>query len=221
MSWTTLILLGLLVILTVGCGSDAAQNADVTNAGLGETDGGSDSEETFVIGALDSLTGLGESYGVPLSQTKLLAVEEINAAGGVNGRLLRLVVEDSKCTANDAITAYRRLTDVEGVKIILGSTCSSGTLGVAPLAEKDGVILLSPSSTSPDITLAGDYVFRTAINSLQTGTDVGNTVYAHGMRRIGTITEAPIMRRAFAARPSASSKNLAVQSWRQRVTLRR
>lgn len=190
MSWTTLILLGLATILTVGCGSDAIQTDDVTNAGLGETDGGSDSQETFVIGALDSLTGLGESYGVPLSQTKLLAVEEINAAGGVNGRPLRLVVEDSKCTANDAITAYRRLTDVEGVKIILGATCSSATLGVAPLAEKDGVVLLSPSSTSPDITLAGDYIFRTAINTLQTGTDVGNSMFAHGTRRLGSITEA-------------------------------
>ena len=99
---------------------------------------------------MDSLTGVGESYGVPFSRSKLLAVEEINAAGGINGRTLKLIVEDTKCTANDAITAYRRLTDVEGIKIILGPTCSSGTLGVAPLAEKEGVIIFSPSSTSPD-----------------------------------------------------------------------
>ena len=176
MFWKTLIFLCLTALLAAACGSDAVQPTD-------------DNAETFVIGALVSLTGLGESYGVPLSQSKLLAVEEINAAGGVNGRMLRLVVEDSKCTANDAITAYRRLTDVDGVKIILGATCSSGTLGVAPLAEKDGVILLSPSSTSPDITQSGDYIFRTAINSLQVGTDIGNTLWAHGIRRLATITE--------------------------------
>ena len=122
---------------------------------------------------MDPLTGLVESYGVPLSQSKFIAVEEINAAGGINGRLLKLVVEDSKFMASDAITAYRRLTEVEGIKIILGATCSSGTLGVAPLAEKDRVILLSPASTSPDITNAGDYIFRTALNSLKVGTDIG------------------------------------------------
>ena len=59
-----------------------------------------------MIGALDSLTGVGESYGVPLSRSKLLAVEEINAAGGINGRMLKLVIEDSKCTSTDAIAAY-------------------------------------------------------------------------------------------------------------------
>ncbi len=148
------------------------------------------SGEPFVIGALVSLTGVGETYGVPLSQSKLIAVEEINAAGGINGRMLKLIVEDSKCTANDAITAYQRLTDVEGIKIILGATCSGGTLGVAPLAERDGVVLLSPSSTSPDVTFAGDYIFRTAINSLQVGTDIGNTLWADGARKIVTITEA-------------------------------
>ena len=155
-----------------------------------QTDTPAASGEPFVIGALVSLTGVGETYGVPLSQSKLIAVEEINSAGGINGRMLELIVEDSKCTANDAIAAYQRLTDVEGVKIILGATCSSGTLGVAPLAEKDGVVLLSPSSTSPDVTLAGDYIFRTAINSLQVGTDIGNTLWADGAREIVTITEA-------------------------------
>ena len=78
---------------------------------------------------------------------------------------------------------------MDGVKIILGATCSSATLGVAPLAEKEGVVLFSPSSTSPDITFAGDYIFRTAINSLQVGTDMGNTIWADGAREVATITE--------------------------------
>ena len=139
---------------------------------------------------MDSLTGLGESYGVPLSQSKFMAVEEINSAGGINGPMLKLVVEDSKCTPNDAITAYRRLTEVEGIKIILGATCSSDTLGVVPLVEKDHVILLSPPSTSLDITTAGDYIFRIAINFLQVGTDIGNTLWIDGVRRLSTITDA-------------------------------
>ena len=64
-------------------------------------------------------------------QAKQMAVNEINAAGGINGRMLELVVEDSKCNAQDAITAYNKLTDVDGVKIILGTSCSGAMLGAA------------------------------------------------------------------------------------------
>ena len=190
MFWKAIVSFVLLAAITAACGSDPTSTPETTVADTGPADTPATSEEPFVIGALDSLTGLGESYGVPLSQSKLLAVEEINAAGGINGRMLELIMEDSKCTANDAIIAYRWLTNVDGVKIILGPTCSSGTLGVAPLAKRDSVILLSPSSTSPDITFAGDFVFRTAINSLQVGTDIGNTLWADGVREIVTITEA-------------------------------
>ncbi len=185
--WNVVIFCSLAMGLIVGCSSEQGTTGDSATE---TTPGDSGTGESFVIGALDSLTGLGESYGVPLSQSKLLAVEEINAAGGINGRTLKLVVEDSKCTARGAISSYRRLTDVEGVKIVLGATCSGATLGVAPLAEEDGVVLLSPASTSPDITHAGDFIFRTAISASKVGGDIGNTLWTDGIRRIGTITEA-------------------------------
>ena len=79
---------------------------------------------------------------------------------------------------------------MEGVKIILGTTCSGSMLGVAPLAENDGVILFSASATSPDIASAGDYIFRPAINDLRLGTDMGNTLWVDGVRKIVTMTEA-------------------------------
>ena len=148
------------------------------------------SDEPFRIGAMDALTGVGESYGNPILQAKLLAVEEINAAGGINGRMLELIPEDSKCAAQDAITAYNKLTDVDGVKIILGTTCSGAMLGAAPLAEGDGVIMLSASATSPDIKPAGDYIFRTAIDDNQLGIDTGNAIHADGHHHLATITEA-------------------------------
>ena len=62
--------------------------------------------DTFRIGVMESLTGPGETYGTVANQAKQLAVDEINAAGGINGKMLELVVEDSKCNAQDAITAY-------------------------------------------------------------------------------------------------------------------
>jgi branched-chain amino acid transport system substrate-binding protein len=146
-------------------------------------------KEPFVIGAMDAVTGIGESYGTVIVQAKQLATDEINAAGGVDGRPLKLIVEDSKCNGQDSITAYRKLTDVDGVKIILGTTCSGAMLGAAPLAEEDGVVMFSASATSPDIEDAGDYIFRTAINDALLGIDAGNTMWVDGVRNLATINE--------------------------------
>ena len=146
-------------------------------------------DEAFRIGVMESLTGPGETYGTVINQSKEMAVAEINAAGGINGKQLELIVEDSKCGAQDAITAYNKLTDVDGVKIILGTSCSGAMLGAAPLAEEDGVVLFSASATSPDIENAGDYIFRTAINDAKLGVDAGNTMWADGVRTLATINE--------------------------------
>ena len=119
-----------------------------------------------------------------------MAVDEINAAGGINGRMIELIVEDEKCNAQDAITAYRKLTDVDGVKIILGTSCSGAMLGAAPLAEGEGVVMFSGLATNPDIANAGDYIFRTAMSDAQVGIDTGNVLWADGVRTLATITEA-------------------------------
>ena len=148
------------------------------------------SDEPFVIGVMESITGPGETYGNVAVQAKQMAVDEINAVGGINGRELKLIVEDSKCAAQDAITAYKKLTDVDGVKIILGTSCSGAMLGAAPLAETDGVIMFSGLATNPDIANAGDYIFRTAMSDQQLGIDTGNTMWVDGIRQVATITEA-------------------------------
>ena len=198
------------LLLVAGCGSDEPEATEPATAATTPSEGATPStattteeepaepedtpvpaspENPFVIGAMDALTGVAESYGIPLQQAKLLAVEQINAEGGINGRELQIIFEDSKCAAQDAITAYRKLTDTDNVKIILGTTCSGAMLGAAPLAEAEGVVMLSASATSPDIAAAGDYIFRTAINDLQLGVDTGNAMWADGVRSIATITE--------------------------------
>ena len=145
--------------------------------------------EPFRIGVMESVTGPGDTYGNVAVQAKQMAVDEINDAGGVNGRMLELIVEDSKCSAQDAIIAYNKLTDVDGVKIILGTSCSSAMLGAAPLAEEEGVILFSGLATNPDIANAGDYIFRTAMSDAQLGIDTGNVLWADGIRTLATISE--------------------------------
>ena len=175
MKWMVPFLMLVTVLFVGACGPGAE-----------EQDG---SATAFKIGVMESLTGPGETYGNVVVQAKNMAVEEINAAGGINGRPLELIVEDSKCSAQDSITAYRKLTDVDGVKIILGTSCSGAMLGAAPLAEEDRVILFSGSATNPDIANAGDYIFRTAMNDLQVGIDTGNVLWADGIRSLATITE--------------------------------
>ena len=152
--------------------------------------GGGDAPEPFRVGVMESLTGSGETYGTVASNAKQMAADEINAAGGIDGRPLELIVEDSKCNAQDAITAYNKLTKVDGLKIILGTSCSGAMLGAAPLAEADGVILFSGLASNPDIAKAGDYIFRTQISDIQVGIDTGNVLWEDGVRTLATITEA-------------------------------
>ncbi len=160
--------MALLTLTVLGCGGD---------------------DDSYRIGVMESVTGAGETYGTVANQAKQMAADEINAAGGIDGRRLELVVEDSQCNAQSAITAYHKLTDVEGVKIILGTSCSGAMLGAAPLAEADGVILFSGLASSPDIANAGDYIFRTQISDLEVGIATGNVLWADGVRALATITE--------------------------------
>ena len=163
----------ILAVAALACGSGAGQQAD-----------------PFRIGVMESLTGPGETYGTVANQAKQMAADEINEAGGINGRRLELIVEDSQCSAKDAIAAYNKLTDVDGVKIILGTSCSSAMLGAAPLAEADGIVLFSGLASNPDIANAGDYIFRTQISDIQVGIDTGNVLWADGIRTLAIITEA-------------------------------
>ena len=175
-SWKRLAGLGLIVILVLV----------ITACERGGSEGDS---APLRIGVMESLTGAGETYGMVALQSKKMALDEINAAGGVNGRMLEFVVEDSKCNAQDAITAYKKLTGVDGIKIILGTSCSGAMLGVAPLAEEDGVVLFSGLASNPDIANAGDYIFRTQISDIEVGINTGNVLWADGVRRLATITE--------------------------------
>ena len=174
-SWKRFVALGLLVVLAytvMACGTDE------------------DGEESpYRIGVMESLTGAGETYGQVANNAKTMAMDEINAAGGIDGRKLELVVEDSKCNAQDAINAYNKLTDVDGMKIILGTSCSGAMLGVAPHAEEDGVVLFSGLASNPDIANAGDYIFRTQISDIEVGINTGNVLWADGIRSLATITE--------------------------------
>jgi len=112
------------------------------------------------IGAILPLTGDAAQWGIAPKRGAELAVERINDSGGVNGRRLYLIVEDDRAVPADGVSAIRKLLSTEKVSMIVGSVASSVTLALAPIAEKNKVVLISPASSSPKITDSGDYIFR-------------------------------------------------------------
>ena len=116
--------------------------------------------EVIKLGFIGPLTGDLSNLGQNAQKSVELAVKEINAGGGINGKQIKLLYEDSRCNAKDAINAANKLINFDQVPIIIGGLCSSETLAVAPLAEDSKTVLLSYCSSSPDVTNAGDFIFR-------------------------------------------------------------
>lgn len=141
------------------------------------------------IGFIGPLTGAGAVYGVGEKNATELAVEEINQQGGVKGRVLQAVYEDGKCDGKEAATAAQKLINIDGVKIILGGLCSAETLGAAPIAETNKVILLSAFSSSPNITEAGDYIFRAVLSDTDPAVIGPIIPYLKQQKSIAIITE--------------------------------
>ncbi len=146
--------------------------------------------ETIKIGFIAPLTGDAAAYGIDEKNATAIAVEEINTAGGIDGRPLKVIYEDGKCSGKDAATAAQKLTSIDKVKIILGGACSGETLAVAPIAEQNKVVVFSAFSSSPDITNAGDYIFRNSPSD----TDVAKgyaqfIVNKAGYKKIAIISE--------------------------------
>lgn len=127
----------------------------VFSFGCGKKDG-----KEIKIGAILPLTGDAAQWGIPPMKGAQLAIDEINSRGGVNGKKILLKIEDDRCDPKDGVSAFKKLTIDKELKIIVGAVCSSVTLAVAPLAESYKILLISPASTNPTITDAGDYVFR-------------------------------------------------------------
>jgi branched-chain amino acid transport system substrate-binding protein len=112
------------------------------------------------IGFIGPLTGDAAAYGVDTLNGVKMQVEQINAAGGISGRMVELVAEDGKCAGADAATAAQKLVNVDKVVAIIGGQCSGETLAAAPIVNAAMVPMISALSSSPDVTAAGEFVFR-------------------------------------------------------------
>jgi len=115
----------------------------------------------IVVGMYGSLTGDGASFGQSSLAGTQLAVEEINAAGGLlGGRQIRLIVEDNQSRPEEAANAVTKLVTQDGVVALLGEVASRRSLAAAPVAQRYQVPMITPASTNVRVTEVGDYIFR-------------------------------------------------------------
>ena len=125
-------------------------------------------EDTIKIGEFASLTGKEATYGQTAHQGTVLALEEVNAAGGVLGRQLELLTEDDQSKAGEPATVVKKLISRDKVIAVLGEITSGRTLEAAPICQNARIPLISPGATAPEVTAKGNYIFRVCfIDSFQ------------------------------------------------------
>jgi branched-chain amino acid transport system substrate-binding protein len=134
--------------------------------------GGGDNE--IIVGEFASLTGKEATFGQSSHEGTVLAVEEINSAGGVVGKKMKLITEDNQSKPGESANAVNKLIAKDGAVAILGEVASSRSLEAAPICQKEGVPQISPSSTNPKVTETGDYIFRVCFIDPFQGTVMAN-----------------------------------------------
>lgn len=112
------------------------------------------------IGVFMSLTGTTANFGISSVNGIKMAAEEINGAGGINGKQIELLVQDDRSDASEAATIVTKFVTQDQVHGILGEVASSRSIAAAPIAQNAKIPMLTPSSTNPEVTRKGDYIFR-------------------------------------------------------------
>ncbi|HJZ13188.1 MAG TPA: ABC transporter substrate-binding protein [Acidobacteriota bacterium] len=116
--------------------------------------------KVYRIGAVIPLSGSAEAYGRNVEHGLKLALEQINEKGGVKGKKLDIFIEDDRSDEKVAVQKVNQLIKGSGVPIIIGGVTSNIALAMAPVCEKNKVVLLSSTATSPKLTGIGQYFFR-------------------------------------------------------------
>ncbi|HZK00694.1 MAG TPA: ABC transporter substrate-binding protein [Tissierellaceae bacterium] len=160
----------------VGCGAD-------TNGDSNETsNGGSSEADTIKVGLNYELSGNVASYGTDLSDGVEMALEEINAAGGLLGKQIEVIKMDNTSDSAEAANISTRLITRENVVTILGPATSGNTKGAIPPANQNGIPLVSASATADDVTVDSngnvrEYIFKTCFSDSYQGITMANFAF--------------------------------------------
>ena len=145
--------------------------------------------EEIPVGEFASLTGASASFGQSSHKGTELAVDQINAAGGVLGKKLRLLTEDDQSQAGQPATIVRKLISQDNVVAILGEVASSKSLEAAPICQQNKIPMITPASTNPKVTEVGDYIFRICFIDPFQGTVMSKFARERGWKKIAVLTD--------------------------------
>jgi len=130
--------------------------------------------DVIPVGEYASLTGSEATFGQSSHDGTALAIDDLNAAGGVLGKKIRLLTEDDQSQAGQPATVARKLISSDGVVAVLGEVASSRSLEAAPICQENKIPMISPASTNPKVTEVGDYIFRVCFIDPFQGTVMAN-----------------------------------------------
>lgn len=143
--------------------------------------------QTITIGAIFAMTGKADWYGKVMSQGAQLAIDEVNAAGGVGGAKLALAVEDHKGgIAKDAVAGMNRLINLHNVQAVLTSFTPS-TLAIAPIADEKGIMMLNGGGVSQSMVGASKYLFHNRSLSTDLGRAAATRANELGLKRMAQL----------------------------------
>ena len=149
--------------------------------------GNAESGDTIEIGSILILSGPGASWGTSEQNGINMAVKDINDDGGINGKKLIVNHQDDQSNPTQAINAFRHLTDVVGVNIIIGTTWTHTGLPLVDLAKEKNILMISPSLGDPSFNEADDLLFNTWPHDIILSSGLADYVYEKGHRNIALI----------------------------------
>lgn len=146
-------------------------------------------QDEIRVGEFASLTGGSASFGVSSHNGTALAIDELNAGGGLLGKKLKLITEDDQSAAGQPATIARKFVSSDKVVAILGEVASSKSLEAAPIAQEGKIPMISPASTNPKVTEVGDYIFRVCFIDPFQGTVMAKFALSKGWKKVAVLTD--------------------------------
>ncbi len=176
--------------LSIGLFLIACKKSD--DAGKGGDTGKVAAGDVIKVGEFASLTGKEATFGQSSHKGTLLAIEEINAAGGVLGKKFELITEDTQSKQGESASVVRKLVSRDKCIAILGEVASGRSLEAAPICQNAKVPMISPSSTNPKVTEVGDFIFRVCFEDKFQGSTVLAKFAANSLKtkRVALIIDA-------------------------------
>lgn len=184
--WLGISLAAMSALALAACGSG---NTTTDNQTQAAAEGATGDAKVFTIGSSGPLTGPAASYGNSVKNGISLAIDEINAAGGVQvgdaTYTLALNFQDDEASADKAVTAYNTVMDA-GANVIIGATTSGSSLAIADLTKQDGILQITPSGSAKDIT-ENDNVFRICFTDPLQGEMIADYLVEQGYNKIAVL----------------------------------